>query len=563
MALPNPALQTLLDPRRLLRRIYVARLCVATAIFVAAVLVWQRAPTNDTLIASLAFAATMSFTGASIAWTELLRRPAGSTFRHAQSLFDLLLVTAVVHVTGGSSSQFTALYIPAIASAALLLPTGGGLLVALLGCAVYFADVFALQPTPIGAGVLLQLAVFGAVAGGSGWISARLREAGAGSAELAEELAKVRLQADDILRNIRSGIVTVDPAGKLLFANHAAEQLLGIALNGREGQPIVDELAAVAPELAQSLRRTAREGFRTTRREGTITLADRTFPIGVTTTLTQTQASPEPGAQVMDGAGNATAIFQDNSDNKRLETLHMRAERSEAVAELAASLAHEIKNPLAAVRSAVEQIARRPSIDEDDRTLTTLIVRESDRLSRLLSEFLDFARVRVARFESVDLCAVAREAVTLAAEDPSRQMDVEVFCPAPSQPLSVEGDPDLLHRVLFNLTLNAVQATPAGGRVIVEVAAAQADDELPSGLAFDRGGVAVRVSDTGRGIPVEVRDRLFDPFITTKPGGSGLGLAIVQRAVDAHRGLVFVDSSSSGTRFTVLLPTTQQDADPS
>ena len=557
MALPNPTLQTLLDPRRLLRRIYVARLCVATAIFVAAVLVWQRAAIHDTLIASLVFASTVAFTAASVGWTEIARRPAGPAFRYLQSAFDLMLVTAVVDVTGGSSSQFTALYIPAIASAALLLPTGGGLLVALLGCAAYFADVFALQATPMDAGVLLQLVVFGAVAAGSGWISARLREAGAGSAELAEELAKVRLHADDILRNIRSGIITVDPAGKLLFANLAAEQLLGLRLTGREGQSIVEELTGMAPELAQSLRRTARDGVRTTRREGTVTLADRSFPIGVTTTLTQTADRNGLSAP---GAGNATAIFQDISDNKRLETLHMRAERSEAIAELAASLAHEIKNPLAAVRSAVEQIARRPSLDEDDRTLTTLIVRESDRLSRLLSEFLDFARVRVARFESVDLCAVAREACSLAAEHPSRLPCVAVICPSEDGPFLVEGDRDLLHRVLFNLALNAVQATPVDGRVQIEVAAAHADDALPSGLAFDRGGVAVRVSDTGGGIPIEVRERLFDPFITTKPGGSGLGLAIVQRAVDAHRGLVFVDSSSTGTRFTVLLPTTQQDA---
>ncbi len=536
---------------------YVARLCVATAIFLAAVLVWQSAPAADTLVASLGFAATVAFTAGSVALTELARRPAGRTFRYLQSAFDLLLVTAVVHVTGGSNSQFTALYIPAIASAALLLPTGGGLLVALLGCLIYFADVIMVQHTPLGVGVVLQLVVFGLVALGSGGISARLREANAGSAELAEELKKVRLQADDILRNIRSGIVTVDPDGRLLFANLAAEQLLGIPLDGRQGEPVLDELAAVAPALAQALRRTAREGVRTTRGEGTITLPTRAFPIGVTTTLTEAA----PSGIDRHAAGSATAIFQDISDNKRLETLHMRAERSEAVAELAASLAHEIKNPLAAVRSAVEQLARRPDTDEDDRTLSELIVRESDRLSRLLSEFLDFARVRVAHFQTVDLCAVARDATSLAGAHPSRAPDVDVFCAAPSTPLEVEGDPDLLHRVLFNLALNAVQATPAGGRVVVEVAAAEGDDALPSGLAFDRGGVAVRISDTGAGIPDEVRERLFDPFITTKPGGTGLGLAIVQRAVDAHRGLVFVDSSDAGTRFTVLVPTTQQDAD--
>ena len=179
-------------------------------------------------------------------------------------------------------------------------------------------------------------------------------------------------------------------------------------------------------------------------------------------------------------------------------------------------------------------------------------------MSRLLSEFLDFARVRVSRIAPVDLCAVARGAASLAAAHPDREVDVEVICATPTDPLVIEGDDDLLHRAVFNLVLNAVQASPGGGRVSVELAA-MAADQVPTGVSFDHGGVAVRVSDQGPGISAEVRERMFDPFFTTRTGGSGLGLPVVHRAIEAHRGLVFIDSDGRGTRVTVLLPCRQAE----
>jgi signal transduction histidine kinase len=109
---------------------------------------------------------------------------------------------------------------------------------------------------------------------------------------------------------------------------------------------------------------------------------------------------------------------------------------------------------------------------------------------------------------------------------------------------------------VFNLLLNAAQASPPGGTVRVEVAA-MAAEQLPLGVRHEGGSVSLRVSDEGPGIPVELRDRLFDPFFTTKPGGTGLGLAVVQRAIDAHRGMVFLDSGARGTTFTVVLPRAQ------
>jgi two-component system sensor histidine kinase PilS (NtrC family) len=540
----------ILDPHRILRWVYLGRLAMSAAVFLAAVIAWKNADAGLTLVASLVIIAALTFTAGSALYSIVYRSPLRPRFLYIQSLFDLLVVTAIVHVTGGGTSQFAALYILVIAAASLLLPFSGGLLIAALGCVLYFADVLLAPGTQIDLGVWLQLGVFSAVALGSGYIAARLRQAGAGTEQLAAELVKVRLQAADILRNIRSGIVTVDATGGLVYANPAASQLLGLPLDEHVGSRVIETISGASPELARALDRAAQDGTRTTRAEGTVTARDRRFPIGLNTT---NSSGDQGGAEA-----TATAIFQDISDQKRLDSLHARAERLEAVAELSASLAHEIKNPLASIRSAVEQLASSPRTTVDERTLAELIVRESDRLSRLLSEFLDFARVRVARVEPVDLAAVARGAASLAAAHPDRPHNVEVICVGMTDDMVVDGDEDRLHRAVFNLALNAVQASPQGGRDRVELAPLSMD-QVPAGVSFDLGGIALRVSDDGPGIPLEIRDRLFDPFFTTKPGGSGLGLSIVHRAIEAHRGFVFVDSDDRGTRVTVLLPSHQSD----
>ena len=551
MRIPTPRTNAILEaqilhPRRLVRLGYLWRMSVATAILVAAVSVWGYAPTDATLIATLAFAAAAIFTAGSAAYTEVAQRRPTTAFVAAQMLFDLALVTAVVHVTGRRDSGFPALYILVIANAAILLPRGGSALAALLGCGFYLADAIVFADAELTVGVALQFAVFAVVALAAGSIGARLREMRDGRAELAVELHQARFQAADILSNIRSGIITIDADRRLRYANPAASTLLGIDLDRRMGTTMLDELAGLAPALATALGRAAETGERTSRAEGEATIAGRTFPIGVTTTFAD-------GPTAVNG-WSTTAIFQDISSQKQLDSLNMRAQRLEAVTELSASLAHEIKNPLAAIRSAVEQLARLPHASDDGRTLAGLIVRESDRLDRLLIEFLDFARVRATRNAPVDVGAIARAAAGLAAQHPDRRAGVQVACLTPEAPLLIAGDEDLLHRAVFNLALNAVQAAPASGRVSVEAAAVGAS-ELPAGLAaFDRGAVALRVTDDGPGIAPQVRDILFDPFITTKPGGSGLGLPIVHRAVEAHAGVVLVDSSAAGTRFTILLP---------
>ena len=359
------------------------------------------------------------------------------------------------------------------------------------------------------------------------------------------ELASVRLRAADILANIRSAIITVDGLGVLQYANPMAGELLDLPLDMAIGRPIIEDLRRVAPVIGNALDRALQGNVVISRAEGFLTRDGQAFPVGVTTTSAEGDQRHVPRT--------ATAIFQDISDQKRLEQLNLRAQRLEAVAELSASLAHEIKNPLASIRSAVEQISRRPAATDDERTLGTLIVRESDRLSRLLTEFLDFARVRVTKLDPVDVGQVAQGAASLAFAHPGKADGVRLDLEMPQVALRFDGDEDLLHRAIFNLVLNAVQAAPARTAVRVTTRVVE-PGQLPSGVPFEDGAIEIAVSDEGPGIPLDVRDRLFEPFSTTKPGGTGLGLAVTHRAIEAHRGYILVDTDSHGTRFSVLLP---------
>ena len=176
---------------------------------------------------------------------------------------------------------------------------------------------------------------------------------------------------------------------------------------------------------------------------------------------------------------------------------------------------------------------------EDDQVLSGLIVRESDRLTRLLSEFLDFARVRATKSEPVDLLAVAKDAARVVQVHPDCGPQAAVV--VEGEETILQGDEDLLHRVVANLLLNAVQAARGQPvRVTVRVGMLPAN-ELPHGANFEE-AARLQVVDDGPGIPDEIKERLFQPFVSGRPGGSGLGLAIVQRAVEAHRGLVYVET---------------------
>jgi len=420
--------------RRILRGLYIGRLALAVVLFLGVISLWIQAG-NAILIASLALVAAAGFTAVSFIWTDLRDHAPSPAFLYLQVVFDMLLVTAAVHVTwSGGQSQLAPLYILVIAISALLLPPGGVPLLASFGIVLYFADAMLAHGGDPGVGLAIQLVVFAVVALTSALIAGRLRAAGSEREQLAAELAEFRLKEPDMRR------------------------------------------------------------------------------------------------------------------------LTLRAERLEGIAEMSASLAHEIKNPLASIRSAVEQLSRMPRASDDEKILSSLVQRESDRLARVLTEFLDFARAGMTRVEDLNLADIARNAARLAGSQPDLADGVKIVDKFPTAPMIVEGDEDLLHRAIFNLVLNAVQASPPNGEVRIEGGELERR-QLPEGHAeFAHGAWGIVVIDRGPGIAPQVRDRLFDPFVTTKQGGSGLGLSIVQRAVQAHGGLITVSPPGEETRFTIVLP---------
>jgi two-component system sensor histidine kinase PilS (NtrC family) len=515
---------------------------VALVVFGAAGLSYRTVPPGTILILATAALASVIVSAISVWHTHVRHRVPGLSFLYGQALFDLALVTTVVHVTEGPASQFPALYVPVIAVSAAVMPLASSLLVTSLASLLYLADIVWWYPVQLSVAVWLQIAVFLGVFLVTALIASRVRVVGVQHAELQEEVQRLKLEASDILRNIRSGIVTVDGDGSLAYANPAARELLGLADDGVVGRPFHELLRERAPELCAAMESTQRTGRRLYRAEGRVRLRDRVYPIGFTTMGLDVGAGESP---------SVTAIFTDISDQKRVEELHLRTERLEAVAELSASLAHEIKNPLASIRSSVEQLSRSSRGGADERFLAELVVRESDRLSRLLSEFLDFSRVQVTDSRPLDLGHVAQTAVDVVRKHPDcpERADIQLSL----DPAVVEGDEDLLHRVVVNLVLNAVQASRTAPRIRIEVRPTRSGD-LPLGVDLEE-AVLLRVSDNGPGIPEEIRPRLFDPFVTGRVGGSGLGLAIVQRAVQAHRGFVLVDTApGAGTTFSVVLP---------
>lgn len=531
---------------RLLRLLYLGRLTLAAGIFGGALLVWPDTEPEVTLLATLMLLLSIGMALGSGWHTHLRGRKPGSGFLYAQVIFDALLVTAVVHLTGGSESDFAPLYILVIAMGALLLPLPGGVLVGALASVLYFTDiVWGYTAVPPGA-VFVQIGIFTVMALATGYLGDRLRQTGRALGEVESELRQLRLDTGDILGTIDTGVVTVDGSGRLAYLNRAAESLLSLQEREWLGRLALEELDRRAPGLGELVRRTAASRVPVRRHEilAPSRKGGEEQVIGVRTTVLEREGEEAPWV---------TAVFQDITGGKRVEELNRRAARLQAVAELAASMAHEIKNPLASIRSAVEQLAGERLHAEDRQRLERLVLAESDRLSRILSDFLEFSGARLQRSALVDVGGVAAEAIALVAQHPDSAGGVPVDFEPPEEPLLVEGDEDLLHRAIFNLVLNAVQHAGPGGTVRVEVTRVT-EPELVPGLPFTS-PVRITIHDSGPGIPTEDVQRIFDPFFTTRKGGTGLGLALVHRAVEAHRGAILVDGAPGrGARFSVYLP---------
>lgn len=544
-----------LHPVYLLRWVYLGRMALVFGILLGAFLAWGAADPEQTFVVTVLFLAALAITAWGVWRTHVRKQIPGRGFLFTQMAFDALAVTAMVHVSGGAGSMFAALYIPVIGVSAVVLPGAGVGLIGGLSAILYLADsTWAHQVDLLSGPVLPQIGLFFVVAVIAGFLGDRLRRTDTALAEVERELRRLRLDTSDILASVTSGILTVDQDGRLVYLNPAGESLLGLDAREWSEEPILDEVGRVAPSLGALFRRSLAEGVSLYRRTAEAVRDHETIVLGVSITVRDAEGQPRA----------VTGVFQDITDQERLKLLNRQNERLGAVAELAASMAHEIKNPLASIRSAVEQYTS-PRITDDDRSsLSRMITRESERLSRLLADFIDFTRVRVHTRERVDLREIVSDAVCVARQHPdAERRTVGVDVRLPDAPVHVDADADVLHRAIMNLTLNAAQFSPDGGTVEVALedlrgrraGAVRRETGLPLHKVGVEQPVRVRVRDHGPGIPKDQLDRLFDPFFTTRKEGSGLGLAMVHRAVEAHRGAVVVEEPpGDGAEFILYLP---------
>jgi two-component system sensor histidine kinase PilS (NtrC family) len=543
------------DIRRVLYLIYAGRLVIALSVFGAALVIgegWLYRPSRftDVSVQALAVATLLSaalITAGGYWYSHQRVELPGGPFILGQAVFDVLLVTGAVLLTGGSESVFPPLlYIALVTGYALITPLARATLIA-VACAIAYLTVIGLvHPEQMGPGVFLQTGIFCAVAVISGLIGGQLRRVGRHLTRVEMELERLKVRTADILRTIDAAVITVDEEGRAVYLNPAAARILEIDEEEWVGRPIIDVLETRAPGIAEVLSETLELDEPVRGREIELSADEPTpMPYSVTTALLERE----------DGPTLASVVLQDLRLARQLEELNIRASRLGVVAELSASLAHEIKNPLASIRSAVEQIGDPDSDEEDRGTLSRLVIREADRLSRLLGEFNDFARVNVAQRKPIDLAQVIREAVEVVAQRPEAH-DRATFDVLVGDGLDdLWGDPDLVHRTLTNLMLNAVQVSDPESQVTVRIVAdALSPEAAPTGIGIWL-PVRIRVIDDGPGIQPEDIGRIFDPFYTRRQGGSGMGLAIAHRAIQAHGGALLVTSTpGEGATFVVILP---------
>jgi len=563
-----------LEPVQVLYWMYSVRLLLSIGVFGSSLLFQDLTQAHLPSVFSPQYrVATMGLSAATLLtplayWYSHRRRLKLSVvFIYAQAMLDILLVNGVVHLTGGSNSPFAFLFIPLAAVYALILPLVPAVLIALSGGLIYLIATLAAFPGQVSAwALLLQVGIFTVVAVLASLLGSRLREVRVRLRGVEGDLRKLQLDTADVLRIIPSGVLTVDENWQLVYINLAAADLLKIDVDPWLGREIRTLLEARSVGIAIAIEETLESGRRVRGREVEILpalAADETYS---STDMADGDADlpardPIPVAvstSSLQGSGVGTSfvvLIRDLRPSRQIEDLRLRTGRLEAVAELSASLAHELRNPIASVRSAVEQLSSRAHTSEGDKVLGRLITRESDRLSRILGDFSDFARVDVTERQLVDVDRLIREVVETVAQHPGAEGRAVFERQVAADLGGLWGDVELLRRALLNLVLNAVQVGDPSENVTIQIVAdALRPDLVPNEMSLGV-PVRIRVIDDGPGIDPEDLPRIFDPFFTRRLGGSGLGLSVAHRAVQAHGGaLIATSKPDQGATFSIVLP---------
>jgi len=347
----------------------------------------------------------------------------------------------------------------------------------------------------------------------------------------------------DLVWNLRNGVLAVTRDGRIAVMNDVAYRILGLLPQSTDiGLPFTQVLKE-RPDVSRIVAGAFDLSHLPNRAE--LRLKSTGKVIGYT--LSQVK-NPEGGIT------GATLFFKDLTRVEQLEERERLRDRLAALGEMAAAIAHEVKNPLAGIEVMAGILKRQLTESEDAQSILRDIIKEAKMANAIVLEVLDFVRPIRLQVERCALSDVLRDAISMAESHVPRG-DVRIDVVLPEELAPIQGDPHQLRQLFTNLMTNAFEAMVGKGHVRV-VAQQLPMEEEPA--AADTQAVAmiqVEVFDNGPGVPADVMDRIFSPFFTTKPQGSGLGLAIVRKIVDAHDGRIDVSArAEGGTRFRVTLP---------
>lgn len=468
------------------------------------------------------------------------------SFSFFQVIVDVIYYSFLVYFTGGASSAFSLIYIfPIIASsilhyrrAAMLIAALSALLFGLLS-ALEFHQVIPMSDWPWviswakrSPGYILWILVihfslFFVIALMASTLAEQLQRTSVRLNRRELDYRKLSELHSSIVRSIPDGIITTDEHDRVTFVNKAGAKLLGTSLSELVSVPITDLFPIIDDDVAKSSSR--RETYLTT-----MELGGESRYIELTVSDLRGEDGVPRGRLV---------VFQDVSHIKKMEERVRVSEQQAAFVRIAAGMAHAVRNPLAALRGASELLDRSPSDHDTDRRLLGIVMKETDRINNLLGDFLTTVNTRRPPRERVLFNELVEETVERFLQHPAVRGRIRVETLI-SRGVEVEGSPARLRKAVRHLLDNAGDVSPDGGLVRVRL------ESEP-----DNRTACLHVQDSGPGIDPEMKDRIFEPFTSSKTDGSGLGLALVLSVVEAHKGTIEAESAPDrGTVFVVRLP---------
>ncbi len=485
--------------------------------------------------------------GLTIVYFFVLRLSKDFTWQvRTQFFLDALLVTWLVWRTGDLTSPYITLYIVIIAVSSVFLTATETLLTAAI-CVALFTLLAILTSSAIidSSGTItetskaVQIIAFHIVAFlVVGLLASRLSDRRASGEQLKETtqtLANLRVLHERIIESIRSGLITTDLEGKIYTFNQTAAEITGYKADEMRGKSIFSMFGNIKLPISDALDATD-TGEHSPRFETDIfTPENFVVRVGYGISPLFSEANETTGLII---------TFQDLTEIRSMEESVRRKDRLAAVGRVAAGLAHEIRNPLGAMRGAIQVLDSQTPRGSSQASLMEIILRESDRLNKIITNFLTYARPRVSNFSEIDVREAIGDTVMLLKHSPDVKENHQLETILPRSPVLLSADPTQLKQIFWNLARNALFAMPDGGTLKVET----------EKIAFNR--VRIVFSDTGCGMSPGQVERLFEPFSDSTTGGTGLGLSIVYQIIRDHNGTINVRSrENEGTTITVELPT--------